>query len=149
MTDLVEWLKARLDEDERKANIISPGGYAPTEWRAEPVRSGRWMQLIAYDRTNVEPPGSEQRAEESPTVLVADCRAEWAHIVRWDPAAVVRLVAGAREILAEHTLVQRERASFVLNEGPIPGCATCWGELYPCRTVLLLAKAWGWEEEGS
>lgn len=97
--DLVAFLRERLDEDEQAARIISPGGFAPEVWRAEPVRSGRWMQIVPYERTTDEPPGSEQRASDSPTVLVANNRAEWGHITRHDPARVLAEVDAKRRIL--------------------------------------------------
>ncbi|MFJ9771217.1 DUF6221 family protein [Kitasatospora sp. NPDC101157] len=102
MTDaLVQFLRARLDEDEQTARIISCGGFAPEVWRAEPVRSRRWMQIVPFERGLLEPPGSEYRASDSPTVLVANNRAEWAHIERWDPARVVAEVDAKRRILDE------------------------------------------------
>ncbi len=70
------------------------------------------------------------------------------HIALHDPAAVLRRVAAEREILAEHP-----------EHGIDGDCARCveWqeddeGDLcayplpWPCRMVLGLAKAWGWEE---
>jgi hypothetical protein len=65
------------------------------------------------------------------------------------PAAVMRWVAAAREQLDEHaddgsgdcTVCARESEErnglgYAFHE-PLP---------WPCRTVLLLAKAWGWTE---
>lgn len=66
-----------------------------------------------------------------------------------DPDAVLLRIEAEREILAEHMLEVRERPTFVLNEGSMPCCSTCWGSLYPCRTVLLLAKSWGWKDPQS
>ncbi len=63
------------------------------------------------------------------------------------PSALLRRIEVGREILAEH-----EPSAQYSGE-----CGTClsdrssWSEMWigddwPCRTVLLLAKAWGWEE---
>jgi hypothetical protein len=57
------------------------------------------------------------------------------------PSTVLRLVTGARQILAEHA-----------NDGS-GDCRACADPCeprmalpWPCRTVRLLAEAWGWEE---
>jgi hypothetical protein len=83
-------------------------------------------------------------AEGSPSVEQA------AHIAANSPALVLRRVALDRQILAEH-----EPETFD------PGhCAVClterisdqsWWEAdaWPCRTVLLIAEAYGWTEAAS
>lgn len=67
-----------------------------------------------------------------------------------DPASVLRRVEAEREILAEHPPI-RGLTGFAR---PAWICETCaeadWagdrrGDPYPCRTVLLLAKTWGWK----
>lgn len=77
-----------------------------------------------------------------------------------DPAAVLRRVAADREILADHQPTSCEEFTCDCHQC----CAVCrwtehdeagrepvWGDVtrhvYPCRTVLLLAQAWGWTEE--
>lgn len=74
-----------------------------------------------------------------------------------DPATVLVRVAAEREILAEHEPFTTAEP----GSGFLSWCDTCQSEeaamysahysgqpqLYPCRTVLLLAKAWGWEAE--
>ena len=76
------------------------------------------------------------------------------------PENMLRLVAGAREVLAEHRPIACDEFTCDCHRC----CATCrwteadeaarepvWGDVtrhvYPCRTVLLLAQAWGWGEE--
>lgn len=93
------------------------------------------------------------------------------HFALHGPAAALRLVAGARQILVEHPLLRRAYSAadgtcFCCGK-PLPSepfelvwCGTCHDEddagfeAYwhgsrggPCRTVLLLAQAWGWTEE--
>jgi len=73
------------------------------------------------------------------------------YVVIHGPAAVLRQVAAVRKLLAEH----EPAAGYpdgLSGYGTV--CGTCaradrdgelWGDAYPCRTVLLLAQAWGWE----
>ncbi len=55
MPDLHGWITQQIDEREQLAQLISPGGYAPDEWRTEPSRSGRCTQIVAYSRTTASP----------------------------------------------------------------------------------------------
>jgi hypothetical protein len=67
------------------------------------------------------------------------------HIALHDPAAVLRRVAADRKILAEHADMWGGCAVCVDRRNPDP---RQWGiVVWPCRTVLLLAEAWGWEGE--
>jgi hypothetical protein len=66
-----------------------------------------------------------------------------------EPEAVLRRVAAERELLAEHA---DEGARECKVCAPVdwdaeerPGRYR-YPAGYPCRTVLLLAKAWGWTE---
>jgi hypothetical protein len=66
------------------------------------------------------------------------------HIALHDPAAVLRRVAADREQLAEHADKSGACAVCVDRAHSGPGR---WALIvYPCRTVLLLAQAWGWTE---
>lgn len=90
------------------------------------------------------------------------------HIALHDPASVLRRVAVERQILAEHqptwsdgepefdyhheAVISKEtgrtRYIDVRNDKPVAPywCRSCQAQA-PCRTVLLLAQAWGWTEE--
>jgi hypothetical protein len=85
------------------------------------------------------------RAEEVPPAVAG-------HIALHDPASVLRRVAAERELLAEHQstsglgYVGRD---YTEMDSVCTSCGTA-GEYavpWPCRTVLLLAEAWGWTEE--
>ncbi len=72
------------------------------------------------------------------------------HVALHDPASVLARVAAEREILAEHNLDEgrycRRCAKWLdlpISQQVEPDDAVDW----PCRTVLGLAKAWGWEME--
>lgn len=99
MTDLVDFVRARLDDDEATAAVITPGGFAPAQWRPERSRNGRWVRLHTWLRQNNQAAGTEQRDSEA-VVITANERAEWAHIARHDPAAVLAEVEAKRALLA-------------------------------------------------
>lgn len=87
MSDIVQFLRARLDEDERLALATGPDEYA----RRWAVRDSMWSctvidgngDIVVYD-------------EGAPT------REEAEHIARQDPARTLRRVAAHRAILAEY-----------------------------------------------
>ena len=60
-------------------------------------------------------------------------------------------VAAEREILAEHApgdmARERDETECRTCSEPQLGFSGMWAAEHPCRTVLLLAKAWGWETE--
>ena len=63
------------------------------------------------------------------------------------PSALLRRVEAEREILAEHSVTRPWRRCRVCISDR-DGYPESWtGDLWPCRTVLGLAKAWGWEAE--
>jgi hypothetical protein len=68
------------------------------------------------------------------------------------PRAVLCRVAAEREILAEHAAgdMARERDETECRTCSEPqlGFSGMWAAEHPCRTVLGLAKAWGWEVKG-
>ncbi|WP_035796410.1 DUF6221 family protein [Kitasatospora mediocidica] len=68
------------------------------------------------------------------------------HIALHDPGAVLRRVAADRQILAEHQPVKAVGYDGY-GVAVIDTCILCGSQYapYPCRTVLLLAQAWGWE----
>lgn len=123
MTGIVEFLTARLDEDERIAQAAS--ARAPWSHNADDY----WMivgadgYVIVYDES-------------------APAQAEAAHIAHHDPARALAEVAAKRGILGEHT--RHERFGRV-ECGRCIDCAS-WGdesEPWPCPTVsaVLLAYA--------
>jgi hypothetical protein len=111
----------KLSDDDEVCTVLGAGGglvgYPVAYVRAE-VR-GCWR--LDEDRT---------RANARLIVLCAD------------PAAALRRVGFEREILVEHSADGWGQCSRCQDEEPVAnrGTALDW----PCRTVLLLAKAWGW-----
>jgi hypothetical protein len=143
------WITQQVDEREQLAELISPGGYAPDEWRIEPSRSGRWVEIVAYSRTNIEPP--EAASREQAVALTQTDRNEHLLIAMHDPASVLRRYAADRKILAEH----RPMGGGYPSHYACYGCGFDGGycpEPYTehtndCPTLLALAEGYGLTEE--
>lgn len=100
MKDLVQWLGAQLDADERIARAATPG-----PWRDE----GGYVTDVGPDglpRVQVTDHGTQdgEPEEDNP-----QGRADSAHIARHDPARVLREVDAKRRIIAEHERYAAER----------------------------------------
>jgi hypothetical protein len=143
---LVEWLRARLDEDEQVARAAATDGHE--QWRLRNHEADYWMitdatgEVVVYD-------------EGTPT----DSEAE--HITRHDPARVLAEVEAKRELIDEHA--EYEWAETIESEPVGQGlCRKCadWDnvdydgpphEPYPCDTLRLLALPYadapGYREE--
>jgi hypothetical protein len=145
------WITQQIDDREQLAELISPGGYAPDEWRIEPSRSGRWAQVVAYSRTNIEPPEAAVRDGDQPVALVQTERNEHLLIALHDPASVLRRCAADRKVLAEHRPQGGGYPSHYACEGcgydgsycPEPNTE----HVNDCPTLLALAEGYGLTEE--
>lgn len=97
MDELITWLRAQLDEDERVARAAHVG-----PWRTEPADSVYVQESAVVHHpgplpswaTTVVPPDSEGGAGIEP--------ADAEHVARWDPARVQAEVEAKRRILARH-----------------------------------------------
>ena len=76
---------------------------------------------------------------------VAFLEAELGRVEELAPEAVLRRVKADRQILAEHADDEGECATCAA-EGDGGGIMFLGHVPYPCRTVRLLAEAWGWEK---
>jgi len=124
--DLVSRLSETLDEIERVAlaaiRVGSSGewtrglGHAP-----EHLRDVDTLEPVVYD-------------EGSPTDR------QFAHIARWDPKAVLGLVAAVREIIAEHEPIGEKNW---WGEPAGRPCGCCMAATSPCDTVRALLKGFG------
>ena len=136
---IVEFLRARYDEDEAAARAAAAGG----AWRYEDgdsvgawtlydehwtIASLRTYRHEAYEYANRMP------AFRHPAYVDADANGR--HIARHDPARVLREVEAHRRILAMHW----PHKSF---RGDVVTCGFCAGdgaaEDWPCPHVRLLA----------
>lgn len=115
---IVEFLTARLDEDELIARAASDR--APWSHHADDywMITGTDGDVVVYD-------------ESAPTA------AEAAHIARHDPARVRAEVAAKRAILEEHS---PQNSDLFPEDGP-RWCQTCPGrDGWPCPTVRALLR---------
>ncbi len=151
MPDLHGWITQHIDRIEQLATLISPGGYAPDEWRTEPSRSGRWTQIVTYSRLNNEPPDAAARDDGQPVALVQTERNEHELIAMHSPAAVLRRCATDRKILEEH----QPQGGGYPDHYACEGCGYDGGycpepiteHVNDCPTLLALAEGHGLTEE--
>lgn len=136
--DLIAWLRAQLDEDERVARAAAILPYGCAEWF-----SGAEGCVFGKD------PASELHVRGA--VLSLDDIG--AHIARWDPARVLAEVEAKRRILdlhAESDFPYDPDSAGPGNYSWTPQCQGCYEDA-PCLTVRLLAQPYagrdGWREE--
>lgn len=116
--DLVAFLRARLNEDERTAR-----------------RAGDSFRQVGETGVIVATEGD--RAEECASAYWAGV-AE--HIVRHDPARVLREVEAKRGVLELHAPRERGDGCVVCDDGNDScGCLSGPNWSYPCDTVKILA----------
>lgn len=139
MDELVQWLRAQLDEDERIARAA-----------AEPEQ---WVELNRAPQTSwsvdrwADPDRAAVVAEESsayPVVATtqgmdeADAEARVAHIAEHDPARVLREIDAKRRILTRHSPhVSGSTGCAARCEQGHPGVPVCNhdGYRWPCPDV--------------
>lgn len=104
-----EFLTARLDEEAAAANLISAGGYQPEVWRLGDGMVGWGDAEVALtigddQYTAVRAVGREigtaDEEDDGVVAFVRTGRAEHHHVVRYDPARVVRDVEAKRRLIA-------------------------------------------------
>jgi hypothetical protein len=147
MTDLVEFLRAALDEDERVARMAMGGS------------KGRWTMDFDRDMGVV--------FDDRQDVIVLDeddpIENQLSHIARHDPARVLAEVAAKRAIVELHSPTNEEEHGSpqgFLGGGRYgyiePACITCgtfdeYAVPWPCDTIKALAQPYagrpGWREE--
>jgi hypothetical protein len=116
MDDLVAFLRARLDEDERVAQAAPPG-----PWAEDASHS-------VVDATGARVIYSVNGGTLHPTHAVR------AHVLGNDPARVLREVAAKREILEQHVPVGGGMVCLSYCHTRTPGEEQAW----PCLTMRLL-----------
>jgi hypothetical protein len=148
--NLVSWLCAQLDEDERIARTATPG-----PWWHNPGKA--WLAPEAfekYDRSKGEEfvgygqsPLSGCIAATGPASH-AQSMADAEHIARHNPVRALAEVAAKRQIVSRHTRKEGERQSICAECGGRewkPGVGHTgldpypWVMPWPCPTLRLLA----------
>ncbi|MFM9616818.1 DUF6221 family protein [Streptomyces turgidiscabies] len=132
--DLVQWLTAQLDADERIARAVPLDlGHSwsdPGPWVMAGNGGGGREAEVAKAAEGLEMPLAEHVAH---------------HIAAHDPARVLREVDSKRQLLARHG--PSDMGSFVLGDDEdddSPACRTC-GDLtvqFPCWTLRLIAAVY-------
>ena len=100
MDDLADFLQARLDEDEWVALAVGTGPNSPEKWTASQYREG------------VRPWRIDGQCS---LVVEAVCGPDAAHVVRHDPARVLREVEAKRRIV--------DRYAWLREHGDTGGAA--------------------------
>lgn len=125
LTQLVEFLRARLDEDEQtaRAAVAAP-------WTADSgsVFGGEPPNQGDFGEVHILPAASNEYDPDEATA---------AHIARHDPRRVLAEVDAKRQIIREHQklplrLTCKTCVSWIDNEIPER-------RIYPCHTLRLLA----------
>ena len=135
--DLVAFLRARLDEDEAAAKT------------AQVRRPGPWAVIDPSGLGNLHFATEIHDPQGKPVAVVSGGYIT-SHIVRHDPARVLRDVEAKRRILAEHEDTQRGYvADHGVNELMCVRCADAdrdgdpyAEEPYPCPTLRALAAVY-------
>lgn len=119
MDDLVQWLRAQLDEDEQIARAATAG-----PWAQSGIGEYGWGVSFSAPGAGVEADDSDQG------------RADADHIAAWDPARVLREIDAKRQLLDLHAPGETEYV-----DGDV--CMACdvrgSAPFYPCKTLRLLA----------
>lgn len=130
--DMLTWLRERLDRAEELAQYAKEG-----------TGGGVWMvaEYASCDCCQI------LRTPNDTLVCTLDDRYS-DHVALHDPVSVLRSVLFAREIIADHTElgIEGECARCVVWDTDSEGELVADSLEYPCRTVVSLAKAWGWSE---
>jgi hypothetical protein len=126
MVDLVQWLTAQLDEDERIARAATAGPWS------------RMGQRV------LDPSPPSDRLGVGMAVGHAAASADFNetadHIAAWDPARVLREIDAKRKLANLHRPVRSPQPDGITNLD----CSTCGGEeklspSWPCPSLRLLA----------
>jgi len=90
MKDLVQWLGAQLDADERIARAATPGPWKQDPERVGFLASAEYWYVVDCSGT----PTARENAE---------------HVAKWDPARVLREIEAKRQIIEQHKRYAAER----------------------------------------
>ncbi|TXS19591.1 hypothetical protein EAO71_33810 [Streptomyces sp. ms191] len=144
--DLVEFLNARLDEDERVATAAHWDGHPDETCWSVYLGDQEWherrMVVLDHEDNGVALVSDLATDEAGRAFGVAIAASESSdedaiarHIARFDPQRIAAEVDAKRRILVEH------RQDSLPNGIDLNECATCGGvnEAWPCLTLRLLA----------
>jgi len=125
-TDPVEFLRRTLAEVKARAEAAAK--YPGRRWIA--------ANGTVFDDDGAEPLMSFYN--EASEAALAE------HVQFWDPAAALRMVAGAEKLLKLHS--ERHECAFQWPDGTVDS-GYYGGEWKPCPTLEIEAERWGWTDE--
>jgi hypothetical protein len=106
--DLIDWLRAQLADDQRKAEAATPGPWWDSKVLAAPghhtIRGGpdEWRGFDGSLGGDTLPIARVEPAPDDEGGFVTNHDADAEHIARHDPARVLREVDSFRKIIAEY-----------------------------------------------
>lgn len=130
MTDLVAFIKARLDDDQINAELVTSGGYQPAHWASHRVEGGDWAEIRQHEL----PIGARWAVEDAEVTtvgLIRYGRNEDLHVTRWDPERVVAEIAVKRALLEAFDLSQSRELSpdaWLLLKPVVFATAALWAD---------------------
>jgi hypothetical protein len=169
VADLIEFLRARLAEDEAAA-LAADVKQGDPRWKYNPVMAAPGCYTVRSADSNrpvarVEDVGDDINPEdpESGPRSILDGESVATHIARWDPARVLAEVSSKRAILDLHKPCHVEGDPWSCTDGHYGSeglgldgaqparCGVCWGDEWdmgggpqlmasPCPTLLAVAQ---------
>lgn len=128
---IVEFLRARLNEDEHRARNATRGA-----WDTDHVRTrGEMAVLSEWGSVVAAYAGSDNGCPAHPEPMD---RGDAEHIARWNPARVMAEVEARRGLLARHDRIGTRWVGHPRADREERYCMGC-DEVWPCETVRLLA----------
>src|SRR5690606_22217608 len=131
VTEIIEFLRARLNEDEQHARNATPG-----PWDADHVRTrGEMAVLSEWGSVVAAYAGSDNGYPAHPEPMD---RGDAEHIARWSPKRVLAEVEAKRCLLARHDRIGTRRVGHPRAARAVR-CRMGCGGVRPCETGRLLA----------
>lgn len=140
MDELVQFLRARYDEDEQIARRA--GGRSEHTWEADlsgkdPNGLPSWPIAVRYTTG-----GRLRGAVANLPIMQERSEDRMVHIARHDPARILRDIKARRQLVEVHHADLIEVVNADREERSDYWCAECDGEPFPCRTLRLLASVY-------
>lgn len=129
MTDIITFLRARLDEDERIAREVTDA-----IWYQSTLPGDQYNIAVVITRRTDLASGNDQFVAKCGIEVLENGEYNAAHIARWDPARVLAEVKTKRRITTRHSWPAQYAADLATEN-----CPTCEVKP-PCATLRILAE---------
>ena len=146
MNDLVQWLRAQLDEDERIARAVR----VPPAWHQGPGDDPEWTndEMVCMWPPEFHTPYERDKHWRGLTVEGPELAA---HIAKHDPARVLREIDAKRQIVECHEPWTASNGDTICGRCGREHIEGRPGGHFPCQTLRLLALPYadrpGYREE--